>query len=108
MTIYRLPTRANRTYKGKYPNNVHNVSLGGRDIDGKKCAHFESNDGQRYTVSYDCLDIPARNETRSMTGLPWQLFVHGNDRPTDMSQAEYDTWLGSIRHSRLAQKEQLT
>lgn len=100
MTIWKLPTRANRVYKGKYPNYIRSISLSARDIEDKKCMHIESNDGQRYTISYDRLDIRGCKEISRFVGLPWHAFVIGDHTPTDMTQAQYDAWLADIRTKR--------
>ncbi len=98
--LYILPTRAARKYRGKHPNRIHSISLSGTDRDGAKAAHFETNSGERFTCSYDRLDMPRINSTRTLVGTCFTEFVRNGTVISTMTQAQYDAWLADIRKAR--------
>lgn len=101
--LYLLPTRSPVRYTGKHPNRLRSWSTGGRnqtDRDGKRCVHFETQSGERYTCSYDRLDIKRIDSTRTMLGTVWTEFVKNGTVVTTMTQEQYDEWLTSIRRER--------
>lgn len=93
MVMYRLPTRATRKYRGKYPSNVYSVSLTAVDVDGNRCAHFETNCGERFTVSYDRLNTIAVNAAKSFCGKCITQFIRDNTVIEPLSRERYDAWL---------------
>lgn len=97
--LYLLPTRSPVRYKGEHPNRLRSCSSG-TDIDGQRCVHFETNCGERFTCSYDRLDMKRIDSTRAMLGTVWTEFVKSGTVVTTITQEWYDEWLASIRHER--------
>lgn len=99
MAFYKLPTHGKRSYRGKYPHRIREYSAGyNADKDGNRYVYFATNDGARYTVSRDLIDIDAMDAAKSPIGNYILQFVT-EKTSTDMTQAEYDIWLASIREA---------
>lgn len=102
--LYLLPTRGTTRYTGKHPNRIRSFGSSGadkdKDKDGARCAHWETNSGERYTCSYDRLEMGRLNRTRSTLGTIWTEFVRNGTVVTTMPQADYDVWLASVRAER--------
>ncbi len=98
--LYLLPTRADRRYTGKHPNRIHSISMSGTDADGNRAAHWETNAGERYTCSYDRLEMERMNRTRTFVGTAFTEFVRNGTVVTPMSQDTYDHWLAIVRRQR--------
>ncbi len=100
--LYLLPTRADRRYTGKHPNRIHSMSMSGTDRDGAKSMHWETNAGERYTCSYDRLEMGRINRTRTFCGTVWTEFVKDGTAVTTMTAEQYQAWLRDIHAARAA------
>lgn len=100
--LYLLPTKGARRYTGKHPNRIRSISLGGTqtDRDGNRCASWETNAGERYTCSFDRLEMGRINSTRSFVGTSFTEFVKNGTPVTTMTQAQYDVWLARVLAAR--------
>lgn len=71
MTIYKLPSRSPRKYRGKYPTRVHNYGLG-------RTVHIELNNGKRFVCLPRDLEAGAFREGKPMAKLTRDdLFPNG-------------------------------
>jgi hypothetical protein len=101
--LYMLPTKADRRYRGRYPNAIHSYSLGSTDIDGARCISFETNCGERFTCSYDRLDHNAF-DGQARRSVNWMDIVRGGTVVIMMRLDQYGEWLTRIRDARNGEK----
>ena len=90
--IILLPIKTVKRYRGQYPNRINRVSYSSKsfDIEGRPCVHIKTNDGKRYTVTkQNILGEPLMGkELESVCKVI---------STSEMTQAEYDVWLASVR-----------
>jgi hypothetical protein len=94
--LYLLPTRSDTKYRGKYPNRIKSASYSPHNTDGKGCIHLETNCGERFTASADCIaDIQSVR-----IGVDISDYCKAGTLVVAMMQSQYDEWLASIRARR--------
>lgn len=99
--LYLLPTRGSTPYRGKRPNGIRSMSTSPKsfDKDGRRCMHFETNCGERYTATFDRLEL---ENYAVVVGKQFHDILKNGTVVNTMSQTEYDNWLVEVRRAREA------
>ncbi len=100
MAVYLLPVRADRVYRGAHPTRVYSFgfSRDADDCDGNQYASIELNNGERYSVSTDCL-----RPVDKITGVEFADILR-TSQATKMPNSVYDKWLSDVRAGRAANR----